>query len=87
MPYEILFNTIEEAVEKVKTKIKEAEECRIKENKDNIKVKIRTKKQLYTLVFTPEKLGVKDVSELKSIVDDFTAKINCKNKIEIGKEE
>ncbi len=32
-----------------------AYECRIKRTKENVKLKLRTKSQLYTLVVSPEK--------------------------------
>ena len=34
-----------------------AEECRVKRNKDNTKLKIRTKKQLYTIKLEPGEAG------------------------------
>jgi len=34
-----------------------AEECRVKRNKDNTKLKLRTKKHLYTIKLDPEEAG------------------------------
>ena len=48
-----------------------AEECRIKKNKDNTKLKLRTGKYLYTIKLEPDE------------ADELLGKINCpKNEIE-----
>jgi hypothetical protein len=83
MPYQILFDNIEEAVEKVKQKAHAIEECRVKNNKDNIKIKVRTKRTLYTLVLTPENTGTSSIDEVKGMVDSILEKIGCPKRVDI----
>lgn len=80
MPYEIVFKDYDEAAGKVKSRVKDIEECRIKVNKDNIKLKIRGKKELLTLVF---KKDGSNIEELKKSVAELATKLGCKELKEI----
>ncbi len=83
MPQEIRYNDVNEAIEKAKELVKRAKECRIKVNKDNVKLKIRTKKRLYTIVLTPDKLGLKSIDELRNKVKEIASSIGCPSVVEI----
>ena len=83
MPYQILFDNIDEAVEKVKQKVHSMEECRVKINKNNVKIKIRTRKRLYTLVLTPDNTGASSIDEVKGVVDSILEKIGCPKRVDI----
>uniref|UniRef100_A0A7J3ZLZ6 Uncharacterized protein n=1 Tax=Fervidicoccus fontis TaxID=683846 RepID=A0A7J3ZLZ6_9CREN len=84
MPEEILFSSISELVERSKEIVKRSIECRIKYNKDNVKIKFRTKRKLYTAVLTAEKAGVSDVKELKEKAKKIAEELGCKEMREIG---
>ncbi|AFH43070.1 hypothetical protein IOK49_04720 [Fervidicoccus fontis] len=83
MPYEVLFKNLDEANEKVKKLVKEPDLCLIKVNKENVKLKIRDKNKLYTLVFSKENVGVSSVEELKKVATDIATKISCKETKEL----
>ena len=81
LPHEILFSNINEALEKTRSVTGGLLECRVKYNRDNIKVKLRTRRRLYTLVLTLDNTGVNDFDSLKNIVDEFLSKIECPSKV------
>ena len=83
MPQEIKYNDINEAIEVAKEIAKRASECRIKVNKKNVKLKLRTKKKLYTIVLTPEKLGLSSIEEVKNKAREIANTIGCTNIVEI----
>lgn len=77
MPYEILFSNLEEAEKKVKELAVVPQECRLKVNKEEVKLKLRSKRTLYTLVFKKENTGATSAEDLKKIATDFATKIGC----------
>jgi hypothetical protein len=77
LPQELLFSTLDEAEKKVKELRQPPQECRLKVNKDEVKLKLRTKKTLYTLVFRKENTGASNNEDLKKIASDFATKIGC----------
>ena len=83
MPEEILFNSLSELVEKAKELVKRSVECRIKYNKNNVKIKFRTKRKLYTAVLTPEKAGVSNTAELREKAKSIVESLGCKEVREI----
>lgn len=80
LPYEILFSTLEELKEKlrsIKNKGIKVEECYVKVNKDNVKFKVRTRRILYTAVLKPDQLG-KKLEELKEMaVGELGSEVGC----------
>ncbi len=84
MPEEIIYNNIDEAVEKVKKKTTNIIECRVKVNRDNVKVKVRSKKKLYTIVLDKEITGIENIDELKKTAEEIVSKLGCQeNKVVI----
>jgi len=79
MPYEILYESIEDIENKLrslKEKGVKIEDCIIKINKNNVKFKIRSKNTLYTIVLSPDKLG-RNVEELKGLAEELSKTIDC----------
>jgi hypothetical protein len=77
LPHEIIFSSLEEAEKKVKQLSVTFQECRLKTDRDEVKLKLRTKRTLYTLVFKKENTGAGSPEELKKMATDFATKIGC----------
>ncbi len=82
MPEEILFKDLEELKEKVKPLIERTIECRIKWNKNNAKLKFRTKRKLFTAVLTPENTG-STIETFREKVKKLAEELGCKDIVEI----
>ncbi|MEM0197397.1 MAG: hypothetical protein QXK13_00495 [Fervidicoccaceae archaeon] len=77
MPQEILFSSLEEAEKKIKDLSITPQECRIKVGKKGVKLKLRTKKILYTLVFRAENTGSSSIEDIKKAASELATKIGC----------
>jgi len=79
MPYELTYSSeaeIKEKIELLKKRGVKVEECIIKVNKNNVKLKIRAKRTLYTIVLSPEKIAG-GVEELKAKAQEYASLIGC----------
>ncbi len=84
MPEEIRwYGGLDKVLERTRELASRAIECRLKWNKDNAKIKIRTKRKLYTLVLTPERLGTSSEEEFKAKVKEIADSLNCPKLTEI----
>lgn len=82
MPEEILYINVDDLLAKLKKLVERSEECRIKVNRDNVKLKVKTKRKLYTAVLTPEKIGVPKEA-LITKAKELASSAGCKNVVEI----
>jgi hypothetical protein len=82
MPEEILYANLDDLLAKLKKLVERSEECRIKVNKDNVKLKVRTKRKLYTAVLISEKAGVPKEA-LADKAKELASSAGCKNIVEI----
>lgn len=83
MPKEILYENVDALLNELKKIVEKSLECRIKINKDNVKLKIKTKRKLYTAVLTPERVGV-SIDALKEKARELATQVGCKNINEIN---
>jgi len=82
VPAELLYDDVGNLLEQLKALAERSEECRIKVNKKNVKLKVRTKRRLYTAVLTPEKTGV-SLENLLSKAQELASQAGCKNTVVI----
>lgn len=82
MPAEILYSNLDELSDRLKKLNSPIIECRLKINKENIKLKIRTKRRLYTAVLTPEKTGI-DMKSLEERAREMASLIGCEDVVVI----
>lgn len=82
MPEEILYANLEDLLNQLRKLVERSVECRVKVNKDNVKLKVKTRRKLYTAVLTPEKTGT-PLEALRSKAKELASSAGCKNIVEI----
>lgn len=83
MPHEILFSNVDEAEKKVREIGAQIQECRLKVGKEEVKLKLRTKRTLYTLVLKRENTGAGSIEDLKKVATELATRLGCPSVKEI----
>jgi len=79
LPEEVYYSSIDDLLPKLRTLAERASECRIKKSNDAVKLKLRTRRRLYTAVLTREKAGASSVDELFEKAKELAEKAGCKS--------
>lgn len=83
MPQEVLYKDYNDLLERLKAiAARGLQECRVKVNKDNVKLKLRTRRRLYTVVLRADR--VSDVQALKQRAQEIAKQIGCTKVVEVA---